>query len=75
MKNLLMKFVNKLTSIGASLQTPIAILPAAGLLLALGTVFTNSAFLEMMPIADNPVMENIFNVLLATGNIIFANYH
>ncbi|WP_339282527.1 glucose PTS transporter subunit IIA [Oceanobacillus sp. FSL K6-3682] len=73
MKNLLMKFVNKLTSIGASLQTPIAILPAAGLLLALGTVFTNSAFLEMMPIADNPVMENIFNVLLATGNIIFAN--
>ncbi|GGP13868.1 PTS transporter subunit IIABC [Oceanobacillus neutriphilus] len=73
MKNLLMMFVNKLTSIGASLQTPIAILPAAGLLLALGTVFTNSAFLEMMPAADNPIMENIFNVLLATGNIIFAN--
>jgi phosphotransferase system glucose/maltose/N-acetylglucosamine-specific IIC component len=73
MKNLLMKFVNKLTSIGASLQTPIAILPAAGLLLALGTVFTNPAFLDMMPFADNPTMENIFNVFLDTGGIIFSN--
>lgn len=73
MKNQVMKFVNKLTNIGGSLQTPIAILPAAGLLLALGTVFTNSAFLEMMPFADNPTMSNIFNVLLSTGSIIFAN--
>lgn len=73
MKNQVMKFVNKLTNIGGSLQTPIAILPAAGLLLALGTVFTNPAFLEMMPFADNPTMSNIFNVLLSTGSIIFAN--
>ncbi|MGX7197876.1 glucose PTS transporter subunit IIA [Enterococcus olivae] len=73
MKDQLMKFVNKLTSIGGSLQTPIAILPAAGLLLALGTIFTNPAFLEMMPFADNAVMSNVFNVLLSTGGIIFSN--
>lgn len=73
MKNLLMKFVNKLTNIGGSLQTPIAILPAAGLLLALGTVFTNDAFLKMMPFANNQVMSNVFNVLLSTGSIIFTN--
>lgn len=73
MKNYLMRFVNKLTSIGGSLQTPIAILPAAGLLLALGTIFTNPAFVEMIPFAQNDTMSNIFSVLLATGNIIFAN--
>lgn len=73
MKSFFMKFVNKLTNIGGSLQTPIAILPAAGLLLALGTIFTNPAFLEMMPFAQNEIMTNIFGVLLATGNIIFAN--
>lgn len=73
MKNQLMKFVNKLTSIGGSLQTPIAILPAAGLLLALGTIFTNPAFLEVMPFADTPTMANVFGVLLSTGGIIFAN--
>ena len=49
MKILAMKFVSTLTNIGSSLQTPIAILPAAGLLLALGAVFTNPDFLEMMP--------------------------
>lgn len=73
MKSFFMKFINKLTNIGGSLQTPIAILPAAGLLLALGTIFTNPAFLEMMPFAQNEIMTNIFGVLLATGNIIFAN--
>ncbi|MCO8287247.1 glucose-specific PTS transporter subunit IIBC [Tetragenococcus halophilus] len=73
MKNNFMKFVNKLTSIGSSLQTPIAILPAAGILLALGTIFTNDAFLEMMPFADTPIMSNIFNVLLSTGDVIFSN--
>lgn len=73
MKNYLLKFVNKLTSIGGALQTPIAILPAAGILLALGTVFTNPAFLEMMPFADTPAMANIFNVLLSTGGVVFSN--
>ncbi|MFR3686826.1 MAG: glucose PTS transporter subunit IIA [Enterococcus sp.] len=73
MKNYVMKFVNKLTSIGGSLQTPIAILPAAGLLLALGTIFTNPAFVEMIPFAQNETVGNVFGVLLSTGNIIFAN--
>ncbi|EOH91770.1 PTS transporter subunit IIABC [Enterococcus pallens] len=73
MKNYFMKFVNKLTNIGGSLQTPIAILPAAGLLLALGTIFTNPAFVEMIPFAQNQTFANIFGVLLSTGNIIFAN--
>lgn len=73
MKNLGMKFVNKLTNIGGSLQTPIAILPAAGILLALGTIFTSQSFLDMMPLMDNPTMTHIFNVCLQCGNIIFGN--
>ncbi|KGJ54234.1 PTS system glucose-specific transporter subunit IICBA [[Clostridium] innocuum] len=68
-----MKFVNKLTNIGGSLQTPIAILPAAGILLALGTIFTSQSFLDMMPIMDNPTLTHIFNVCLQCGSIIFGN--
>lgn len=73
MKNLAMKFVNKLTNIGGSLQPPIAILPAAGILLALGTIFTSQSFLDMMPIMDNPTLTHIFNVCLQCGSIIFGN--
>lgn len=73
MKNLAMIFVNKLTNIGGSLQTPIAILPAAGILLALGTIFTSQNFLDMMPIMDNPTLTHIFNVCLQCGSIIFGN--
>lgn len=73
MKNLAMKFVDKLTNIGGSLQTPIAILPAAGILLALGTIFTSQSFLDMMPIMDNPTLTHIFNVCLQCGSIIFGN--
>ena len=68
-----MKFVNKLTNIGGSLQTPIAILPAAGILLALGTIFTSQSFLDMMQIMDNPTLTHIFNVCLQCGSIIFGN--
>lgn len=73
MKNLAMIFVNKLTNIGGSLQAPIAILPAAGILLALGTIFTSQNFLDMMPIMDNPTLTHIFNVCLQCGSIIFGN--
>ena len=73
MNNLAMIFVNKLTNIGGSLQTPIAILPAAGILLALGTIFTSQNFLDMMPIMDNPTLTHIFNVCLQCGSIIFGN--
>ncbi|MDR2976399.1 MAG: glucose PTS transporter subunit IIA [Streptococcaceae bacterium] len=72
-RNLGMKFVNKVTNIGGSLQTPIAILPAAGILLALGTIFTSQSFLNMMPFADNNVVQQIFNVCLQCGSIIFGN--
>lgn len=68
-----MKFVNKLTNIGGSLQTPIAILPAAGILLALGTIFTSQSFLDMMPVMDNSATNHVFNVCLQCGNIIFGN--
>lgn len=73
MKILAMKFVSTLTNIGSSLQTPIAILPAAGLLLALGAVFTNPDFLEMMPFTESQTVINIFAVCLQCGGIIFSN--
>lgn len=72
-KNLGMTFVNKLTNIGGSLQTPIAILPAAGILLALGTIFTSQSFLDMMPFAENDIVQQVFSVCLKCGSIIFGN--
>lgn len=73
MKKIFMKFVAKLTNIGASLQTPIAILPAAGLLLAFGTIFTSDSFLQMMPFLKIGILMKIFGVALQCGNIIFGN--
>lgn len=73
MKKLFMRFVAKLTNIGASLQTPIAILPAAGLLLAFGTIFTSDSFLQMMPFMRNEVSLKVFGVALQCGSIIFSN--
>lgn len=67
------KFLNKLTDIGGSLQTVIAILPAAGILLAVGTIFTNPEFLKMMPFEASESFLNFFNVVLSAGSIIFGN--
>lgn len=57
-----MNILGGLQSIGRSLMTPIAILPAAGILLAIGAMsFTN------------PVMVKIAQIFLAAGGAIFDN--
>ena len=52
---------------------PVALLPAAGILLALGAALLNPALLELAPFLDNSTVEMIASVMQNAGNIIFGN--
>ncbi|HDR1318974.1 PTS transporter subunit EIIC [Pasteurella multocida] len=52
---------------------PIAILPAAGLLLGIGGALSNKATVQVYPVLDNPVLQGIFQIMSAAGSVVFAN--
>lgn len=52
---------------------PIAILPAAGLLLGIGGALSNPTTVAAYPVLDNRVLQTIFSVMSAAGNVVFAN--
>lgn len=62
-----------LQKIGKSFMLPIAILPAAGLLLGIGGAFSNPNTIAAFPVLDNPIAQGIFSVMAAAGNVVFAN--
>ncbi len=62
-----------LQRIGKSFMLPIALLPAAGLLLGIGGSFSNAATIAAYPILDNSVLQAIFVVMSNAGNSVFAN--
>lgn len=63
----------QLQKLGKSFMLPIAILPAAGLLLGIGGALSNPTTIATYPILDNSVLQAIFKVMSAAGNIVFAN--
>ena len=62
-----------LQKIGKAFMLPIAILPAAGLLLGIGGAFSSAATLSAYPFLDVPVLQTIFKIMSAAGNVVFAN--
>ena len=62
-----------LQKIGKAFMLPIAILPAAGLLLGIGGAFSNANTIAAYPFLDNQVLQGIFVVMLKSGDVIFAN--
>lgn len=58
---------------GRSFMLPIAVLPAAGLLLGIGGAFSNEATIETYPVLDQGWLQAIFIVMSSAGNIVFAN--
>ena len=66
-----------LQRVGRSFMLPIAILPVAGLLLGLGSSFTNETMLETYNLTkimgQGTVLNAIFQVMSDAGNIVFAN--
>ncbi|MGL4818950.1 MAG: glucose-specific PTS transporter subunit IIBC [Bacilli bacterium] len=62
-----------LQKVGKALMVPVAILPAAGMLLAFGTLFQNPQFLEQIPFLASDGVQLFARVISQAGDIVFAN--
>ncbi|HAJ54884.1 MAG TPA: PTS glucose transporter subunit IIBC, partial [Lactobacillus sp.] len=61
------------SKLGRAFMLPIAILPAAGLLLGLGGALTNKGALAAYPFLDQAWLQTILKVMNLAGNAVFAN--
>lgn len=63
-----------LQQVGKALMLPVALLPAAGILLAFGNAFQNPALLEKLPMLGAPWFQHyVAQVMEQAGGIVFAN--
>lgn len=71
------KIFGILQRVGRSFMLPIAILPVAGLLLGIGSSFTNETMLKAYGLwnimGPGTVFNAVFRVISDAGNIVFAN--
>ncbi len=67
------KVFGVLQRIGKALMLPVAILPAAGLLLAFGTAFQNPDLVSLLPFLENDALVLVWQVMTDAGDIVFAN--
>ncbi|MUG67335.1 glucose-specific PTS transporter subunit IIBC [Paenibacillus campinasensis] len=66
-------FFEKAQRFGKSFMLPIAVLPAAGLLLGIGGALSNPNTVSTYPFLDVPWLQNVFTIMSSAGNIVFAN--
>jgi maltose/glucose PTS system EIICB component len=66
-------FFEQAQRFGKSFMLPIAVLPAAGLLLGIGGAFSNPTTIEVYSFLDQKGLQAIFTVMSSAGNIVFAN--
>ncbi|MGV3279081.1 glucose-specific PTS transporter subunit IIBC [Rickettsiales bacterium LUAb2] len=62
-----------LQQIGRSFMLPIALLPAAGILLGIGGSFSNPETIIAFPILNHVILQSIFKVMASAGSVVFAN--
>ncbi|WP_028784999.1 glucose-specific PTS transporter subunit IIBC [Thalassobacillus devorans] len=62
-----------LQKVGKALMLPVALLPAAGILLAFGTTFQQDSFLERVPAFKAEWIQIFSEVMSASGGIVFDN--
>ncbi|GIM30619.1 PTS glucose transporter subunit IIABC [Clostridium polyendosporum] len=67
------KVFGVLQRVGKALMLPVALLPAAGILLAFGNMFRNPAFLKSVPMLNTEWFQLIASVMEKSGDIIFGN--
>lgn len=71
------KIFGVLQRIGRSFMLPIAILPVAGLLLGVGSSFTNATMIETYHLqailGEGTVLNSLLTIMSKAGNIIFDN--
>lgn len=73
MKKALKSGFGVLQRIGKALMLPVALLPAAGLLLGIGTMFQNPDFLDKVPALSATWFQTFASIMSSSGDIIFAN--
>jgi len=62
-----------LQKVGRALMLPVALLPAAGLLLGFGNAFQSDRMLELLPFLDADWIQLTSRVMEDAGDIIFSN--
>ncbi|WP_432665953.1 glucose-specific PTS transporter subunit IIBC [Wukongibacter baidiensis] len=67
------KIFGVLQQVGKALMLPVALLPAAGILLALGATIQNPFLLEKIPALSGSGFQLIANLMQQTGGIVFGN--
>jgi len=63
----------QLQKLGKAFMLPIAILPAAGILLGIGGALSNPNTIAAYPFLNIPFLQGLFSIMSAAGNVIFAN--
>lgn len=67
------KLFGQLQRIGKALMLPVAILPAAGLLLAIGTAIQGESLQHYLPFIQNGGIQSVAEMMTGAGGIIFDN--
>ncbi|CAM4403426.1 glucose-specific PTS transporter subunit IIBC [Paenibacillus phoenicis] len=62
-----------LQRVGKALMLPVALLPAAGLLLGIGNMLVSPEFLNLVPALDNHAVHAVATVMMNAGQIVFTN--
>jgi glucose PTS system EIICBA or EIICB component len=62
-----------LQKVGKALMLPVAILPAAGILLAFGNALQNPTLLDLAPFLHNHGVEMVAKIMEQAGSVIFGN--
>lgn len=63
----------QLQKIGKAFMLPIAILPAAGLLLGIGGALSNPNTVQAYPFLNISWLQGIFSIMSSAGDVIFSN--
>lgn len=67
------KIFGVLQKVGKALMLPVALLPAAGILLGVSNALANPALVEKMPFLSTGAFPLIINIMERSGGIIFDN--
>lgn len=66
-------FFEKAQQFGKSFMLPIAVLPAAGLLLGIGGALSNPNTVKAYPFLDIAWLQSIFTIMSGAGSVVFSN--
>ncbi|MGJ7923229.1 glucose-specific PTS transporter subunit IIBC [Neobacillus sp. LXY-4] len=62
-----------LQKVGKALMLPVALLPAAGILLALGAALRNPTLIEIAPFLESGGVAMVASVMQGAGDVVFGN--